>query len=176
MIYENIQGWFTYAELFDMMIEKHDNAIFVEIGAWKGKSAVYMGESIKTSGKNIMYYVIDHFKGNPESPAHKIDPDIINNTLYDTFIKNISPVSEYIRVIKADSKEACIYFSLKQIDFLFIDGSHTYDAVKQDILLWTPKVKGVIAGHDYFFPGVNKAVKEYFPKHKVIGDSWYVEN
>lgn len=176
MIYENIQGWFNYEDLFDMMIDRFDEAVFVEIGAWKGKSAAYMGERIKDTGKNIKYYVIDHFKGNRDSDLHKNDEDIINKTLYKTFLKNIDPLIDYINVIKCSSNQGCIMFNNRSIDFLFIDGTHTYRAVKKDIKLWLPKVKKIIAGHDYYLTGVNRAVNELIPNHKVIGDSWYAEN
>jgi hypothetical protein len=53
---------------------------------------------------------------------------------------------------------------------VYIDAQHHYDAVKQDIHLWYPKVKGggVISGHDYLdgklasgLYGVKKAVDEF---------------
>jgi predicted O-methyltransferase YrrM len=63
----------------------------------------------------------------------------------------------------------------EEIAFLFIDGGHSYETVKQDIEDWLPKVKvsGVVAFHDMFTPhisGVVKAVTEwwlkiYDPKH-----------
>ena len=58
-------------------------------------------------------------------------------------------------------------------DLIFIDGDHSYDGVRNDILSWFPKIKigGFICGHD-FDPdlempegnifGVNKAVTEIF--------------
>lgn len=54
------------------------------------------------------------------------------------------------------------------LDFVFIDGMHTYEAVKQDIEDWTPKVRigGIVSGHDYYESksgklGVVKAVDEF---------------
>ncbi len=49
-------------------------------------------------------------------------------------------------------------------DFVFIDAGHSYEAARQDIALWTPKVRagGWLGGHDYHpkFPGVIRAVRE----------------
>src|SRR5688572_21614184 len=44
------------------------------------------------------------------------------------------------------------------LDFVFIDADHGYQAVKEDIELWRPKVRpgGWLGGHDYHarkFPG-----------------------
>lgn len=50
---------------------------------------------------------------------------------------------------------------------IFIDANHTYEAVKEDIAAWWPRLMpdGVMIGHDYRtknFPGVDQAVKEAF--------------
>ena len=53
-------------------------------------------------------------------------------------------------------------------DFVFIDAAHSYEAVRDDIRLWAPKVKpgGWLGGHDYHpkFQGVIRAVDEAFGK------------
>ena len=54
---------------------------------------------------------------------------------------------------------------------------HTYDAVKEDIAAWSPKVRkgGVIAGHDYDWPEVRRAVDEAFPIGLgVANTSWFI--
>lgn len=50
----------------------------------------------------------------------------------------------------------------ESLDFVFIDADHSYEAVKADIAAWTPKIKklGLLAGHDYEWPGVEQAVNE----------------
>ena len=52
------------------------------------------------------------------------------------------------------------------LDFVYIDGYHTYEAVCEDIQRWRPKIKsgGKIGGHDYHHPAIVKAVEENFPK------------
>jgi predicted O-methyltransferase YrrM len=66
------------------------------------------------------------------------------------------------------------------IDFLFIDGDHSYAAVAQDISLWLPLMNpgGVISGHDYhIYPGVDQAVDERFGSAVVnpVGSIWSVQ-
>ena len=58
------------------------------------------------------------------------------------------------------------------LDFVFIDGNHQYDDVKQDIEDWAPKVRkgGILSGHDYYNfksgrGGVVQAVDEFAAKH-----------
>jgi|TARA_B100001758_G_scaffold245247_1_gene257933 predicted O-methyltransferase YrrM len=55
-------------------------------------------------------------------------------------------------------------FRNNSIDFIYIDGNHDYQEVKNDILSYLPKLKmdGFIAGHDYENGDVSKAVSEIF--------------
>lgn len=145
------------------MVQKFDNAIFVEIGTWKGKSAVYMAESIKQSRKKIKFYTIDTFK---DFAGYNEDKDVKAGTVFQLYLKNIESVKDYVETLVGDSKDLYNNFQDETIDFLFLDGDHTYKGVKKDLELWFSKVKkrGIIAGHDYNEAtcGVKQAVDEYF--------------
>jgi len=58
------------------------------------------------------------------------------------------------------------------LDFVFIDGSHTFDHVMTDIIVWSRKVRkgGIVAGHDYCNftdSGVIEAVNKYCEIHRI---------
>ena len=60
-----------------------------------------------------------------------------------------------LRLIRADSHdkitlEKVLSIYQESIDFLFIDGDHTYEGVKKDFEMYSPLVvdKGIIAFHD----------------------------
>ena len=64
------------------------------------------------------------------------------------------------------------------LDFIFIDGDHSYEGALKDY----PKVKsgGIFAGHDYYWPGVNRAIGDFLTKdydkiNILQYDVWYVE-
>lgn len=61
-----------------------------------------------------------------------------------------------------------------ELDFIFIDGDHSYEATLADIKNYWPKVKtgGIFAGHDIYLPSVRRAIQEFF-KDKSIS---FVEN
>jgi predicted O-methyltransferase YrrM len=61
------------------------------------------------------------------------------------------------------------------LDFVFIDANHSYAAVTEDLMHWTPAVKsgGLVAGHDYngvgdqtHHFGVKRAVDEFCLREK----------
>lgn len=165
MYYERIHGYFNFDNIYDRMVDlAMDGAVFAEIGSFHGKSTVYMAEKIKLSGKDIKWFTIDHFEGTQDE--HEQELLSLTGTLYETYLKNIEPVKEYIHTIREDSKEAHRHFADGSLDFLFIDGDHTYKGMRKDLELWYPKVKsgGYIGGHDYAEPtcGVKMAVDSYF--------------
>jgi predicted O-methyltransferase YrrM len=162
-IYENIDGWFTFPNLYKMAVdESPDNAHFVEIGTWMGKSASYMAVEIINSKKNIKFDCIDTWQGSIE---HTDREEIKENTLYDKFISNIEPIKNNINTIRMPSLEAVNLYQDNSLDFVFIDAAHDYENVIKDIRAWYPKVKknGLFAGHDYdpSWHGVIKAVDEF---------------
>lgn len=55
-------------------------------------------------------------------------------------------------LMKMTSMEALKYFDDRSLDFVYIDGNHSFGHVAMDLMKWCRKVKkgGVIAGHDYF--------------------------
>lgn len=163
------EDWFTYPRLYKAMVESFPSGSkFVEIGVWKGKSAAFLAVEIINSGKQITVDGIDTFGGS--AGEHDNIKEIIDGTLYDVCSNNLAPVSHIVNLIKSDSVSAASRYEDKSLDFVFIDGLHTYEGVYADITAYLPKVKngGVIAGHDYGWPGdepywhLRKAVEDYF--------------
>jgi hypothetical protein len=71
-------------------------------------------------------------------------------------------------VVHSDSLEAAKHVEDNSFDFVFIDADHSYEAVRDDIAAWAPKVKpgGWLCGHDHgkgvvSCLGVDKAVHQF---------------
>lgn len=168
-IYQNIQGWFNFPELYQNIVSTfNDNSHFVEIGTWLGQSASFMAAEIINSGKKIKFDCIDTWQGSAE---HQGNNEIQNNTLFESFLKNINPVKHIINPIRASSLEAVKTYKDLSLDFVFIDAAHDYENVIQDIRAWYPKVKkgGILAGHDYHpnWSGVIQAVNTFLTEQKL---------
>lgn len=169
------EDWFTYPNLYKSMVERFDDAHFVEVGSWKGRSSVYMGVEIFNSNKHIKFDCIDLWEY--DSSQNDLQEHMYNG-LYETFLNNIKPLGNTINPIKGKSVECAKSYPDKSIDFVFIDAAHDYENVKADISAWLPKVKpnGIIAGHDFdSSQGVRDAVKEFFSDFTTSEGCWIKE-
>jgi len=75
---------------------------------------------------------------------------------------------ENATLLEMDSLQASPRFDDSSIDFVYIDATHEYESVRDDIAAWWPKVKpgGLLAGHDFceghpITAGVVRAVREF---------------
>jgi len=180
--YQNIDGWFYAEDVYDDILKlNQDGAHFVEVGSFFGKSSSYMAVNIINSNKKIKFDCVDTWRG---SSNMKNMPCVINDTMYDTFITNMKPVTGYYNDIKMASVEAAKLYENNSLNFVFLDAGHEYKNVKDDIIAWLPKIKpgGILAGDDLIdrWPGVSMAVNELLKKAKVKGNAsnpcwWYVK-
>jgi len=81
--------------------------------------------------------------------------------------RRVQPYQNRLTILAMMSHDAAPNVKDESLDFVFIDADHSYEHCIEDIRDWTPKVKsgGMVSGHDYNhpdFPGVAKAVHEYF--------------
>lgn len=173
--WQQIQGWFSYQQTYDFLVSKiPDGGIFVECGAWLGRSSSYLCDIAQD---RLKIYIVDTWRGSPDelNTTHHL---ATKEDIYNIFLTNMG--DRKFVPLKMESREASQEFNDESCDVVYIDMTHTYEAVKRDIECWLPKVKtcGYIAGHDYssYFPGVMKAVKESFTDIAVIdGDCWVVK-
>lgn len=87
-----------------------------------------------------------------------VDPWDYPETIYDEFMLRCGSYPG-LEVCRGKSPEALKKFK-DEFDLCYIDGEHTYDALKVDIEAAKKIVKsgGYIAGHDYHMPEIRKAV------------------
>lgn len=167
--YQNIgENWFSYGNLYSRMASKFDKANFLEVGCWKGRSAIYLAVEIHNKEKDIKLYCVDTWKGSEE---HTDFEEVKNDKLYDIFIENIQPVKHIITPVRKPSLEAAQDFEDEFFDFIFIDAAHDYENVSKDIRAWYPKLKkgGFFAGHDYnnSWTEVNRAVDDWIRENNL---------
>jgi predicted O-methyltransferase YrrM len=146
----------------------------VEVGSYQGESTVIFAEQIKTLKK---LYAVDPWKNGYSTGdicSDEYPMDVVESN-FDIRIKNYPQIIKQ----KTTSEEFASQIEDGSLDFVYIDGDHSYESCKKDIETWLPKVKkgGVIAGHDYLaacFLGVVTAVNETFgtPDKNYEDTSW----
>jgi len=145
--------------------------VMVEIGCYSGDST-----SIFASDNNIkMIHAIDPWQNGYDDSdgASKSRPMELVEKMFD---QKMAPHKDKLKKYKMPGDEAVDKFEDESLDLVYIDGNHQYEAVKNDIIKWLPKVKktGYITGHDIKRDSVRKAVHEVLgiPHKKFIDTSW----
>jgi len=105
----------------------------------------------------------DHTAGKWSGKGEKVSGEEIYQDAHQRFKDR-----ENITILKMPSLIATKCFKTlnlpdDELDFIYIDGEHSYAAVYEDLHAWWPIVKtgGVLAGHDYNMGAVKIAVDEF---------------
>ena len=178
-----VKHWRT---LYSDLLLNYKHNVGAEIGVGSGPNTVNLCKSLPNLEK---LYAIDPFEYYPDfdKQIKAVNRDYEGH--YKIFLSNIAPYKDKIKVIRKRSSDAAELIEDNSLDFVFIDGNHLYEYVKEDILLWAPKVKwgGIISGHDYtsdpddvgkqWFHGVKKAVDELIPYANIVVEAavWWIK-
>lgn len=164
----------TYKRRFLLeRLPKH--AVCAEVGVWSGQ----FSRAIHRISQPRECYLVDPWEYLPE--AHKrhyrafgADGQLYMDRLHDSVARSFRHAPE-MKILRAYSHIAAAQFPDGYFDWVYIDGNHYYDYVKQDLEAWYPKIKkgGYLTGDDYFWQdeqgvgGVEKAVQEFVGTHTV---------
>jgi predicted O-methyltransferase YrrM len=178
---EGIEGYLSEDEAWALYLAasacKSDDPRIVEIGSYKGRSAVAIGSALAERGRGMLFAV------DPHAPTGKASYTIEHGDqdTYAEFNANIARagVATFVTSIRATSKEARDRYDGRAIDMLFVDGSHDYDDVLVDIDTWAPLLaeNAIVAFNDTYAPGVNRALRERVDATALnLGDFRHVNN
>ena len=162
---ENIPGWMSEPDmrfLFNTAKAAKGAGVIVEIGSFKGRSTVALALGSKEGNKTFVY-AIDKFEEFTANKNRNKYPHF-----YEDFTRNVADanVSNIVFPMKMTSEKASTLWcknDCRDISFLFIDGDHAYESVKQDFELWAKHViiGGTVAFHDTrSWPGPIQLAKE----------------
>jgi len=136
---------------------EHRAGTWLEVGAWCGKSAVYLGAAAVET--HCVLYSLDHHHGSEENQAgwEHHDPTLVDgdgrlNTL-PTWQRTIAAAGLESTVLGLVGPSLVVAAHFNQaLDLLFLDGGHGHDVAWADYEAWTPKVatSGLLMIHDVF--------------------------
>lgn len=135
-----------------------ERPVFVEIGAWCGKSTVYLGAAAERCG--AVLFSVDHHRGSEENQTgwEHHDPDLV-----DPVDGRIDTLPHWRRTVAAAGLEACVVGLVGDsptiaaawrtpLAFCFIDGGHGEAPAWADYRGWARHVTvgGWLGIHDVF--------------------------
>jgi precorrin-6B methylase 2 len=160
---DRVPGWQTdmqIAILSCFSARQGENKTFCEIGTWRGRSFI----TFLLANASLIGFSVDTFKGSLEHSEQEKNSDCIRCSLNANL--NAFGLTSRVRIAQGLSTEIAKKMDVK-FDFIFIDGDHSYQGVKDDIESWYPHLKsdGFMLGHDYpasnpDFQELKKAVDE----------------
>ena len=177
-----------HGEFFLEEIKKENPKNFMEIGVFHGVTARNVCELLHSIHKNDFKYIgLDLFEENEENKKEVIPNTNFKNPLkrfYFKYIKKQNPYSldavkdllkkfkENIHLIKGNSNKILKKIDMSKIDYVFLDGGHDYETVKNDLECCglVLEKNGTILCDDYNLgsaPGVKKAIDEFVNFNKL---------
>lgn len=170
----DLQGWHSTDPIFARLIEEVKPKRIIEVGSWKGASAIHMAGLTKPLGTCI--YCVDTWLGGVDhmlsySPIDHIPKKEGYPQLYYQFLHNVRESGHADRIfpIPNSSPNGARYLKAKGIkaDLIYIDGSHEAMDVMADIVLYRECLEegGIMFGDDFAFPGVAQAVTQWLTQN-----------
>ena len=176
-------------DFFLNIVKEKSPKTFLEVGVFHGVTARNICELLYSIHKNDFRYIgLDLFEINDENKSEVIPNTLFSNplkTIYFKFIKNQNPYSKEavedllknfknnINLIKGNSNLILKKIDMSKIDFVFLDGGHAYETVKNDLecCLDVINSNGTILCDDYDLgaqaPQVKNAIDEFVQKHNL---------
>ena len=187
-------------DLFLNEIAKKKPKTFLEVGVFHGVTARNVCELLyNIHGKEFKYIGLDLFEENDENKDEVIPNTKFSNPLKTIFFKYIKRQNPYsleavkellnkfkdnIHLIKGNSNKILREIEMRKIDYVFLDGGHEYNTVKNDLECCKEVIlnNGVVLCDDYdlsYAPGVKKAIDEFIEinnfKYSIISDGRFAK-
>ncbi|MBN2420275.1 MAG: FkbM family methyltransferase [Deltaproteobacteria bacterium] len=171
----NDENWFTHEQAFSDLLGTfagRPDLLFLELGSWKGRSALWLAENILTGG-NSRIICVDVWDVSRWDLKSSETQQLLSNpkrmeelkieTLYETFLNNTKNLRHKIVPMRMRTVDALKEFVKNdtKFDFIFIDADHSENAVYEDFSLSYECIKssGIIYFDDLSWVSVQNAIE-----------------
>ena len=184
-----------WGNIYLKRISYHKPKNFLEIGVFCGVTAKNTCDFLnKINGNNFTYIGVDLFGGDKNSSTDEIEPKFLLNQNFSNPLKNIyynlilkenlnsnksvkkflKKYNNNIKLIAGDTNSVLKEIDLKNIDFVFLDGGHSYRTVYSDLSNLYEHMKDkkkIILCDDYgsesYISEVEKAINDFTNKYNL---------
>ena len=178
-----------WGDVFLERLSNYNPKNVLEIGVFCGVTAKNTCDFLyKSNGNNFTYTGIDLFGSNQSDKRDEIKPNFLKDQKFSNPLKNIyynyilkenlnsiesvqkllQKYSQNTKLIAGDTNKVLKEIDLQKIDFVFLDGGHSYETVINDLSILYESMKNqkkVILCDDYgkesYIPEVEKAVNNF---------------
>jgi hypothetical protein len=185
---ESITGWGGTKSIFAGLIQQVRPKIIIEVGTWKGQSAITMAEACKTLKLDSVIICLDTWLGSPElhfKCAQELRRVNGYPTIYYQFLSNVVHRGFQQTILPLAATSLTGARVLRDLgvkaELIYIDADHQYEAVSADLEAFWPLLAkgGILFGHDYSIGSVKKAVVEFCNRtgltHKSQSGFWIID-
>jgi cephalosporin hydroxylase len=186
-------GWGCESPAFETLIQRVRPKLIIEVGTWKGGSALRMADLLMKNGlAETPVLCVDTWLGALEFWADQTQPDRFlaleckhgYPSVYYRFLANVVHAGHAARItpfpLPATTAALWLRRTNLRADLVYIDGSHEEEDVYQDLLDYAPLVApgGYLFGDDWAWTGVRDAVTRFSLGSKRpiehIADKWAI--
>lgn len=130
----------------------------VEVGVLKGETSHVL---LDTCPNIQRLYGVDFYKAHTDHDT--VRPQESMDKYKEIAEKNLERFKDRYELMHMNSTDAAKKFDDNSVDFVLLDGDHTYTGIKTDLESWYPKVKsgGHIFIHDTFAQPVAQAIHDF---------------
>jgi predicted O-methyltransferase YrrM len=124
-----------------------------------------------------MSYGVDPWKSYVDMPWGVISQEEVSGWK----TRAMEVLDEYmykLTLLELPSLEAVNHIEDNSLDYIFIDGDHSYTAVLNDARAYWSKIKpgGIFAGHDWILDDVKQAVTEFREENNITTEIQFAES
>ncbi len=168
-------GWGGDSPAFAELVAEVRPGRIIEVGTWKGASALTMARALRQLGLDAEILCIDTWLGALEfwtdlddAARHgALELEHGYPTVYRRFLANVchAGLQDLVTPFPLPSATAAQWFALRGIraDLIYLDGSHEEEDVYQDLVAYWDLLRpgGVLFGDDWAWDGVRMAVERF---------------
>ena len=184
-----------WGNIFLQRLSTYNPKNVLEIGVFCGVTARNTCDLLeKINGKDFSYIGVDLFGSDQSEKKDEIEPTFLKDQKFSNPLKNIyynyilrenlnsiesvnkllKKYSSNIKLIAGDTNKVLKKINLQNIDFVFLDGGHSYQTVTSDLYILYESMRGknkVILCDDYgeasFIQEVKNAIDDFSNKNNI---------
>jgi hypothetical protein len=137
-------AWYGHVPFGHWLTSSLRPALLVELGTHNGVSFSSFCDAVLDAELSTTCFAVDTWQGDPQAGEYG------EEVWLDWYSFSQRHYGDFVHLLRETFDEAVSRFEDGSVDLLHIDGLHTYDAVRNDVNRWLPKMSdtGVVLMHD----------------------------